>query len=89
MINTEDAWRLILTEIITLCKPYVDIERDVLIDEFLYHGQRENKETFTTFVTKKSRKYDDLRQSLGHEKINCTSCKHEMTRQKELPDEGA
>ena len=84
---TDQAWELILTEILTQLKPYLDIEVDILMEEFVYHCARVNKETFSSYVTRKNTKYRDLRNLLRPTKCKCTSCGHEDTKPTELPME--
>ena len=45
-----ESWRLILTEILKICKPYLDVETDVLIDETIFTTQKENKESMQVIL---------------------------------------
>ena len=56
MLVTGDAWRLIMMEILKVCKPYLDVETDVLIEETLFTTQKESKETMSSYLTKKLHK---------------------------------
>ena len=50
----EEAWELILTEILTNLKPYLDIQTEVLIERMLFTGDRSGKETMSAFLTRHS-----------------------------------
>ena len=60
ILVTEEAWALIMTEILQNLKPYLDIEQDVLIEEFFYMVTRESKESMAGYVTRKVNKNRDL-----------------------------
>ena len=48
MVFTNECWDLILKEILTGMKPYLDIEIDVLMEEFVFKTNRESKETMSS-----------------------------------------
>ena len=84
---TEHAWEMILREILSGMKPYLDIQTKILIDEFLYGTMREGKETMSSYVTKKINKHRDMCSALGFMKVKGKNCSHETEVQKDLPDE--
>ena len=86
-LYTTEAWSLILTEILTSLKPYLDIETEVLIEEAVFTTTKESKETMQSYVTKKVNKKIDMISAFGQRKINCGHCNQQVTIPKELPDE--
>ena len=84
---TENAWEMILREILSGLKPFIDIELDVLIEEILYKSDRVSRESMNSYITRRISKLRDLEKTLGQEIIKCTKCAHEITRQKTIPDE--
>ena len=73
-IFTEESWSLIPKEILTATKPYLDVELKVLIEERIFATSREQKETFSSYVTRKTNKYRDLCANLGFKSHECSHC---------------
>ena len=44
---SNEAWELILTELLTALKPYLDIEVELTIEELVYHTAKTSKESFS------------------------------------------
>ena len=86
-LYTEEAWELILKEILTTLKPYLDVELDVLIEETVFLTQKDPKESMAAYVTKKLNKKRELLAALGQAKIQCSSCGSLSSVPKEFPDE--
>ena len=84
---TVEAWNLILTEILAMLKPYLDVELDVLIEEAVFLTSKESRETMSAFVTRKMNKRRDLPNALGTLKVHCPNCSQTITTNKDLPDE--
>ena len=57
---TEQCWDLLLTEILTPMKPYLDIETKVLIEQTIFLTSRENKETMSSYLMRKTNKHREL-----------------------------
>ena len=83
---TEQAWGLILTEILTILKPYLDVETDVMIEELLFSVSKESKETMQNYVTRAVNKYNDLCAALGYEKITCPNCTQMFNKKQQFPE---
>ena len=86
-IFTNECWSLILGEILTGMKPYLDIEVDVMMEEFVFKCKRESKETMSSYVTRKMNKHRDLQQALGKKHVACPHCQCNFTINNEFPDE--
>ena len=85
-ILTDECWEIILREILTHMKPYLDIETKVLIEQTLYGTTREAKETFASYLTRKVTKSRDLSATLGYSKISCKSCGAPCEHKVEIPE---
>ena len=85
-ILTDECWEIILREILTHMKPYLDIETKVLIEQTLYGTTRENKETFASYLTRKVTKNRDLSATLGYSKTSCKSCGAPCEHKVEIPE---
>ena len=83
---TGDAWRLIMLEILKVCKPYLDVETELVIEETLFTTQKDPKETMTSYLTRKLHKRRDLVSALGHRKISCAQCSHCTDEPVDLPE---
>ena len=86
-IFTEECWTILLTDILTQLKPWLDAETEILIEALIFLTDRETKETMTNFVTRKSNSRNDMRTALGMATIKCTNCLKDMQIQKDLPEE--
>ena len=84
---TANAWELILREILVTMKPYLDVELDVLIEETLYAVTKDNKETMTSYVSRKMNKKREMQQALGMESVCCKDCNATRTVPRDIPDE--
>ena len=73
-LYTKEAWELILKEILTSLKPYLDIELDVLIEETVFLTQKDHKESMAAYVTKKLNKKRELLAALGQSQHKCLGC---------------
>ena len=86
-LYTREAWELILKEILTTLKPYLDVELDVLIEETIFMTQKDQKESMAAYVTKKLNKKRELLAALGQSKNCCNSCGALSSAPKDFPDE--
>jgi hypothetical protein len=86
LLVTGEAWRLIMLEILKICKPYLDVETEVLIEETLFTTQKDHKETMTSYLTRKMHKRRDLVSALGHRKMTCSQCMHCTDEPVDLPE---
>ena len=86
-IFTNECWSLILGEILTGMKPYLDIEIDVMMEEFVFKCKRESKETMSSYVTRKMNKHRDLQQAMGKKQVVCPHCQGDFTTNNDFPDE--
>ena len=74
-------------KILIRLKPYLDIESDVIMEELIYHLDRQSKETFNSYINRKFQKYRELQAALGNVTIKCEKCSATSTQVKEFPDE--
>ena len=86
-LYTSEAWELILKEILTTLKPYLDVELDVLIEETVFQTQKESKESMTAYVTKKLNKKRELLAALGQTQSKCNGCGCLNSVPKDFPEE--
>ena len=86
-IFTNECWSLILGEILTGMKPYLDIETDVMMEEFVFKCKRESKETMSSYVTRKMNEHRDLQQAMGKKQVVCPHCHGDFTINNDFPDE--
>ena len=84
---SEGAWELILREILTLLKPYLEAESDVMIEETIFAVVKDSKETMAQYVTRKVNKHRELLASLGQQKTECSVCHRVSYASKDFPDE--
>ena len=84
---TENAWRMILAEILYYCKPYLDVDTEVTIEKLFYHSDREKNELFSNFLTKKLTLKKDFLGALSANHHQCPVCLHKSTIPADLPDE--
>ena len=75
-----------MLEILKVCKPYLDVETEILIEETLFTTQKDHKETMTNYLTRKLHKRRDLVSALGHRKISCSQCSHCTDEPVDLPE---
>ena len=52
LLVSGESWLLILKEILKICKPYLDVETDVLIEETIFTTQKEGKESMASYLTR-------------------------------------
>ena len=67
-------------------KPYLDVERDVMIEELLFSTVKESKETMQNYVTCAVNKCNDMYTALGQDKIQCLNCTQTITRKQSFPE---
>ena len=61
LIYTDGCWWMILREILTECRPFLNIQRELLIEQVLFKSQRELKASSTSHVSKfQHQKHDHL-----------------------------
>ena len=83
---TDRCWDLIMTEILTQMKPFLDIETKVLIEQLFFTTTRENKETMSSYLTRKTNKHRELSVGLGHKCVKCQNCLSDVKVKEEIPD---
>ena len=85
-VFTAECWELILREILAAMKPYLDVELDVLMEEFVFKCNRESKESMQSYIGRKANKYRDLCSAFGQTKIKCSHCNNCTTTNIDFPD---
>ena len=85
LLVTDQAWQLIVTEILTNLKPFLDVETDVLIEEMFYTVTREAEETMSANVTRKVNKLRELVNAFTEKKTKCPHCDATTTVPMEIP----
>eukprot|EP00973_Karenia_brevis_P028729 3962255-Karenia_brevis.AAC.1 len=84
---TEQAWGMILNEMLYYCQPFLDIETEVAFKKLFYASDRDKSELFSVYLTKKLNLRRDFNQLLGAEEHTCKFCHNKSSRQRDIPDE--
>ena len=84
---SERAWEAIMKEILAGPKPYLDVESDVVMEQFIFTLHRDPKETMAAFITRILITRREFNQSLGTETIVCSHCHGNTTRPRDIPME--
>ena len=82
---TVRRWELILREILREFAPYIYIELELMMEEFLYNSTRTKNENFHSYMTRRTTKKRDLDQAFGSEEIKCDHCSKSQKRQVTIP----
>ena len=85
-LYSEQAWGVMLKEILTKFRPYLQLEAEITIEELMYHFDRKKGDSMTAYLTERNKKRSDMKCALGTEKIECPHCKEHWNRQIDLPD---
>ncbi len=86
-LYTPEAWGLILKEILTELKPYLDVETEVLIEELFFVIKKESRELMSSYLTKKINKKREVEAALGKTRQCCANCLKESDVPQKVPDE--
>ena len=77
---------MILREILTEMRPYLGIQRELLIEQFLYKTQKEKKDSFIAHVSRFQHLKRELTTELGDREVTCVHCNGKWTEQNDFPD---
>ena len=84
-VCTIDGYDLILAEILPQYSMFLEQDTDVQIEKTMFMIRRDEKELFTSYLTRKYEEYRNLTTVLGHRTICCPHCKATHTEQIDLP----
>ena len=59
-ITSPSGYDIILAKILQLCKPYLDVETELQIEQFFYTIVRAPNELMSNYITRKQKAHDDL-----------------------------
>ena len=86
LLFTDDCWWMILREILTEMRPFLNIQKELLIEQFLYKTQRDNKCSYIAHVSRFQHLKRELTQELGEREVNCPHCTHKWSEPNDFPD---
>ena len=67
---SDQGYEAILTQIITHLKPFLDLEPEVIMEEFLYNVTRGSSETLQSYIARKTNKHTEMMQQFA-QVTNC------------------
>jgi len=77
---------MILREILTEMRPYLNVQRELLIEQFLYKTHREHQGSFIAHDSRFQHPKRELITELGEKEVTCVHCNQKWTEQNDFPD---
>ena len=74
-LRSEVSYELFMREILHRMQAHLEIEGEVVLEEFFFHTHRDRGETMSSYITRKANKRRDLLNTLTPNQTVCPTCR--------------